>query len=143
MVSLKEDFMAHELILAKMARLERCVKQIYEYYYQPFSVPFNQNYLVQDAIAINMQRACELCIDIANIIIKDKKIGLPSSIRDSFRLLKDARMIDSNTCKNLCNMVGFRNILVHTYEKLNVALMEELIEEKKLDDLISFANHSI
>lgn len=135
--------MANELILAKMVRLERCVEQIWSYYHQPSSIPFKQNYLVQDAIAINMQRACELCIDIANIVIKEKKIGLPSSSRDSFRLLQEADLIDSATCKNLCNMVGFRNILVHTYEKLNVALMEELIEEKKLDDLIVFANHAI
>lgn len=66
--------MVNELILAKKARLEQCVKQIYFYFHQPSTLPFEQNYLVQDAIAINLQRVCDLCIDIANIIIKEKKL---------------------------------------------------------------------
>ncbi|MDD4029276.1 MAG: DUF86 domain-containing protein [Caldisericia bacterium] len=135
--------MVNELILAKKNRLERCVQQIYFYFHQPSAIPFEENYLVQDAIAINMQRVCDLCIDIANIIIKEKKIGLPSSSKDSFQLLKEASFINEATCNNLCNMVGFRNILVHTYEKLNIGLVKNLIEERKLDDIIQFASEML
>ncbi len=44
------------------------------------------------AIALNVQRACELCIDIANHLIKTKKLGLPQDSKDSFSLLQRAAL---------------------------------------------------
>jgi uncharacterized protein YutE (UPF0331/DUF86 family) len=36
-------------------------------------------------------------------------------------------------------MVGFRNIAVHEYQKLDTAIVESIIE-RNLDDVLSFAN---
>jgi uncharacterized protein YutE (UPF0331/DUF86 family) len=36
-------------------------------------------------------------------------------------------------------MVGFRNILVHDYRKLDLGIMLDVIE-RRLDDLIDFTN---
>ncbi|MCK5847894.1 MAG: DUF86 domain-containing protein [Caldisericia bacterium] len=130
----------NDVILSKKVRLEKCIKQIHKYYKLSVDIPFKTNWLIQDAIALNMQRACELCIDIANVTVKEKKLGLPASSKNSFQLLEEAGMIDHQLCKNLCNMVGFRNVLVHSYEKLNVDLMETIITTDKLDDLIHFAD---
>ena len=140
MVLKKEGFTVNEIILSKKARLERCIKQIKTYYALPSDIPFESNYLIQDAILLNLQRSCELCIDIANIAVKENKLGLPCSSKESFILLKEAGIIDQDLCKKLSNMVGFRNILVHSYEKMNLELMEKIISTNKLQDLVEFAN---
>jgi uncharacterized protein YutE (UPF0331/DUF86 family) len=133
------DFTMNELIIEKKARLERCIKQVKVYYSQASNLSFEEDFLKQDAIAINIQRACELAIDIANIAIKEKKLGLPSSSRDSFVLLFEAGLIDKAFKDKLCKMVGFRNVLVHAYQNLDLKLMKNLIEENLLEDLVIFS----
>jgi hypothetical protein len=54
----------------------------------------------------------ELAIDMANHLIKEKKLGLPKESKESFTLLEQAGIIPPNLAKKLRGMVGFRNILV-------------------------------
>lgn len=81
-----------DIVWNKKASIERCIRQIRTYYALPADVPFAENYLKQDAIAINMQRACEQAIDLANYTIKSRKLGLPRESRESFRLLADGNI---------------------------------------------------
>jgi uncharacterized protein YutE (UPF0331/DUF86 family) len=129
----------NEIILNKKVSLERCMAQIDKYYALDSGIPFETDYLKQDAIAMNLQRACELTIDIANYLIKSKKLGLPQDSRDSFALLQRAGLIDVEQMKTLQRMVGFRNTLVHEYRELNLAIMVNVIEHH-LRELLDFAN---
>ena len=128
-----------DIVLNKKESIERCIKQIRVYYALPSDKPFEENYLKQDAIAVNMQRACEQCIDLANYTIRRRKLGLPKESRESFRLLTRNGIIPRDLAANLENMVGFRNILVHQYQDLDIQLMVDVIENH-LDDLIDFTN---
>jgi uncharacterized protein YutE (UPF0331/DUF86 family) len=83
----------NEIILNKKVSIERCIQQIETYYALDTGLPFSTDYLRQDAIAMNLQRACELTIDIANYLIKSKKLGLPQDSRDSFALLQQAGLM--------------------------------------------------
>jgi uncharacterized protein YutE (UPF0331/DUF86 family) len=89
-----------------------------------------------------LQRACELCIDIGNHLLKSKKLGLPQDSRDSFALLQKAGLIQVEQMKTLQAMVGFRNTLVHEYQELNLAIMVEVIEHR-LRELLVFANTAL
>lgn len=126
-------------VLNKKESIERCVKQIQTYYALPSELPFETDYLKQDAIAANLQRACEQCIDLANHTIKTRKLGLPKESRESFRLLGQNGIIPRDLAAKLENMVGFRNILVHQYQELDIQLMVDVIE-KHLNDLVDFTN---
>ena len=128
-----------DIVLNKKESIERCIKQIRVYYALPGDIPFERDYLRQDAIAVNMQRACEQCIDLANHTIKTRKLGLPKESRESFRLLAQSDIIPHDLATNLENMVGFRNILVHQYQDLDIQLMVDVIENH-LDDLIDYTN---
>jgi uncharacterized protein YutE (UPF0331/DUF86 family) len=88
---------------------------------------------------MNLQRACELAIDIANHVIKTKKLGLPQDSKDSFNLLHRAGLIDAGHLKMLHAMVGFQNVLVHEYQKLDLRIMVEVIEHH-MTELVDFAN---
>jgi uncharacterized protein YutE (UPF0331/DUF86 family) len=132
----------NEIILSRKISIERCIQQINTYYALDTGLPFAADYLKQDAIAMNLQRACELTIDIANYLIKSKKLGLPQDSRDSFALLQQAGLITIEQMNRLQAMVGFRNTLVHQYQKLNLQIMVDVIEHR-LHELLDFANAAL
>ncbi len=129
----------NDVVLNKKESIERCIKQIRVYYALPGDTPFDKDYLRQDAIAANLQRACQQCIDLANYTIRMRKLGLPKETRESFRLLGRNGIIPRDLAANLEKMVGFRNTLVHQYQHLDMQLMIDVIENH-LDDLIDFTN---
>ncbi|MGH8588327.1 MAG: type VII toxin-antitoxin system HepT family RNase toxin [Gammaproteobacteria bacterium] len=129
----------NQVVLNKKVSIERCVVQARKYYAMERELPFEEDHLKQDAVALNVQRACELCIDVANHLIKTRKLGLPEDSKDSFSLLQRAGLIDEAMTAALRAMVGFRNVLVHQYQILDLDIMVEVVE-KRLDDLLVFAN---
>lgn len=132
----------NDTILNKKVSIERCIRQIERYYRNDTGLAFEQDYLKQDAIAMNLQRAAELTIDIANHLIKTRKLGLPQDSRDCFLLLQRAGLIDADRLKRLQGMVGFRNILVHAYTKLDMAILIDVIEHRTTD-LLEFADLAV
>jgi uncharacterized protein YutE (UPF0331/DUF86 family) len=129
----------NDVALNKKESIERCVRQIRSYYSLPAEIDFMEDRLKQDAIAINMQRACEQSIDLANHAIKIRKMGLPKDSRDSFRLLAQNGIIPEPLADKLCRMIGFRNVLVHEYQAFDIRLMVDVIENR-LDDLLVFSD---
>ncbi|MGH8564121.1 MAG: type VII toxin-antitoxin system HepT family RNase toxin [Gammaproteobacteria bacterium] len=129
----------NQVILNKKVSIERCIAQARKYYAMKGKLPFQEDYLKQDAVGLNVQRACELCIDIANHLIRTRKLGLPQDSKDSFSLLHRAGLIDEPITDRLRAMVGFRNILVHQYQRLDLDIMVEVVEHR-LDDVLAFAN---
>ena len=129
----------NEVALNKKISIERCLQQIKKYYAQETGLPFEMDILKQDAIALNIQRVCELSIDLANHMIRKKKLGLPKDSRDSFALLYKAGLINVGLRTTLQSMVGFRNIFVHAHQELDLKIMVEIIE-RRMTELPAFAN---
>jgi len=130
----------NDIVLNKKEGIERCIKQVRFYYGMPSGIPFEEDFMKQDAIAVNLQRAAEQVIDLANHVIKKRKLGLPKESRESFDILATSGVIPRELAGKLKGMVGFRNILVHQYEDLDVKIMVDVIEHH-LDDLVVFTNH--
>lgn len=129
----------NDVILNKKVSIERCIEQIRSYYALPSDKPFAEDYLKQDAIAMNLQRLSELSIDIANYLVKKNKLGLPQNSADAFALLQRAGLISEALLRSMKGMVGFRNVLVHQYQQLDLAIMRDVIE-RHLDEPLNFAN---
>ncbi len=77
---------------------------------------------------INLQRAIQACIDLANIIIAKEGLGLPNTYRQSFEILFNHQIINEDTKTILCKMVGFRNISVHDYGQINPEIVRSLVQ---------------
>jgi len=86
-------------------------------------------------------RACETAIDLANHIIRVRKLGIPVSSADAFELLKAEGVIDSGLAERMKKMVGFRNTLRHQYTKVDIAIVEAVIQTE-LDALVEFAERT-
>ncbi|GAB3486754.1 type VII toxin-antitoxin system HepT family RNase toxin [Marinomonas epiphytica] len=119
----------NDAIINKFATIERCIKRIKEVYEQSKD-HFDSDYTSQDSVILNLQRACEASIDVANIINKQHRTGIPQSGRDSFELLKKAGFISPLLAENLQKMVGLRNIAVHDYQTLNLEIVKHVIEHR-------------
>ena len=95
----------NDVILNKIATIERCVNRVNEVYCDN---PENlQDITKQDSIILNIQRACEASIDLAMHIVSDLKLGLPKTSREAFKYLEEKEIIDHALAKTLMNMVGF------------------------------------
>jgi len=129
--------MGSDILNNKAQTINRCVKRIIdEYCADPDNL---KDYTKQDAIILNILRACEACIDAAMHIIAEKKLGLPQTSRDAFDILKEYKILDNEMALKLKSMVGFRNIAVYDYKSVNMSIVKEVIENH-LVDFISFAN---
>lgn len=128
--------MHSDVTLNKIAIIERCIKRIHEEYDDD---PKNlKNYTKQDSIILNIQRACEACIDLAMHIVAENSYGVPQNSRDAFDLLQTNGFINSDLGTKLKAMVGFRNIAVHDYQNINLQIVQKIIE-LHLDDMKKFA----
>jgi len=133
--------MKDDVVLNKIATIERCIHRIQEEYL-PAPSSFRTNYTIQDSIVLNLQRACEAVIDLANYIIKKDKLGLPQSSRDAFDLLQAHHIIDEDLALRMKRMVGFRNMAVHEYYSLNLDIIESIIKTS-LNDFKNFTTKII
>ena len=133
--------MGNEVVLInKYGIIERCIKRIEEIYENN---PANlENYDKQDAIILNLQRACQAAIDIAMYIVSVKNLGLPQSKKGAFTILEENKIIDSDMAKNMRGMLGFRNIAVHEYQELDLDVIKSIIENH-LQDIIEFAREML
>jgi uncharacterized protein YutE (UPF0331/DUF86 family) len=129
--------MQNDVILNKASIISRCVKRISDEY---AGIPENlYNITKQDSITLNVQRACEACIDLAMHIISEKNLGIPQSSKDAFELLVQNNIINPKMAFKLKAMVGFRNIAVHDYQTLNIEILNKIIENH-LGDFQDFSN---
>ena len=127
--------MVNDVILNKIETIERCINRIKTVY---DNNPDNlKDYTKQDSIMLNIQRACEAAIDLAMHIISVKKLGIPQNSRDAFEVLSSNSIIDENLSKNLKAMVGFRNIVVHDYQSINLNVVETIINNH-IDDFYNY-----
>jgi uncharacterized protein YutE (UPF0331/DUF86 family) len=124
------------VLLSKFASIEQCIHRIEEEY-KASSKDLEHDILRQDSIVLNLQRACEQCINVGQYIVKLKKLGLPNGYREVFELLAVNKLIPEDLSKRLQLMVGFRNIAIHEYQKLDLARLKKIVEFR-LEDFREF-----
>jgi len=128
----------NDVVINKVQNIQRCVRRAREEY-QRNAEGFATDYTRQDAAILNVVRACETAIDLANHVIRIRKLGIPQSSAESFELLKAERVIDPELADRMKKMVGFRNTVVHQYTKIDLAIVGAVIV-RGLDDLLAFAD---
>lgn len=126
-----------EVIAQKITSLQRSVARAREALTLAGS-EFRTNYNLQDAAILNVIRACDTSIDLANMLIRKRHFGVPSESKDSFAILVRENAIPYGLGDRLKRMVGFRNLAVHQYRELDLDIVESVIR-KNLDDLLEFA----
>lgn len=87
---------------------------------------------------LNVLRACETSIDLANMLLRQGRLGIPAESREAFGILVRERRIAADLGERMQKMVGFRNVAVHQYRTLEPEVVAAVIDSG-LDDLLTFA----
>lgn len=125
------------ILLSKLDSLQRCLSRIASK--TPSSAEdLQQDLDAQDIITLNLERAVQVCVDIAAHIQSEFKTPPPSSMAESFDRLQELGVISADTTVRMKNAVGFRNIAVHEYRKIDWLVVFRIITEH-LDDFKDFA----
>ena len=120
------------LIGRKIAELERYLGQIGEY--TDISVKkYEEDWKTQRIVERTLHLMIELCIDIANHIISDKNLRMPTSYADTFRVLMEERFIRRTLFNRLEKMAKFRNIIVHQYEQVEPEIVVSILKKNLKD----------
>jgi len=120
-----------DVLLNKAAIIERCLLRIDEEYDDEEML--ESNFTKQDAIILNLQRACESSIDAAMHIVRIRRLGIPQQSRDAFSMLEKEALLSKQLSEHLQAMVGFRNIAVHQYQDLNLDILKSILNERLCD----------
>ena len=130
-----------DVVLNKAAVIERCVERVREEHGgDPASL--TASLTKQDSIILNLQRATEASIDLSMHLVRVRRLGIPQESRGGFELLAAAGVLPRPLADALKRMVGFRNIAVHDYRKLDLAVVDAIVR-LHLDELLEFARLAV
>lgn len=73
-----------------------------------------------DAVILHLWQAVQLTIDTALSACLRFQLGTPPTYGDAFRRLAEVDLLDSHLAERLARAAGFRNVVVHAYEDLDL-----------------------
>lgn len=112
-------------VLAERAlALERHLRRVRERLPSSAGV-FAESPDASDAVILHLWQATQIVIDLAVAACVAHGSGTPQSYADAFRRLQAAAIIDAALADNLVRAAGFRNVVAHAYEGLDLARVHE------------------
>jgi len=120
--------MPSDIVIEKINIIRRCLSRIKDVTGQ--DVVSLENIDKQDIFILNLQRAIQACIDLAQIIISEHNWSLPDTYRESFNILGQKKVIDKSISEQMKNMCGFRNIAIHEYQNLDLKILQSILEKE-------------
>jgi uncharacterized protein YutE (UPF0331/DUF86 family) len=123
-----------DLVAKKLALIETCVQQLRTLARaEALRADIREQRFVEHTLQIAIQSA----LDVASHIVSDERLGEPETNRELFDLLVGAGRLPEALGSSLRDMAGFRNILVHGYQEVDLGIVEDVLAHH-LDDLLAF-----
>ncbi len=111
-------FLDNDRLLEKMDELEKYLRELEEYLPEE-EEDYLKSGLTKRACERAFQLASENLLDICNLIISEKGFGIPADSKDCVRKLAENGVIPGPLSSRLEELVGFRNLLVHQYGRVD------------------------
>lgn len=123
-----------DLVAKTLARIETCVREL-RVLARPeaLETDVREERFVEHTLQIAVQAA----LDVASHVVSDERLGEPSTNRELFELLERAAWIPPGLSRSLQAMAGFRNVLVHGYDAVDLRVVRDVVEHR-LGDLEAF-----
>jgi len=78
-----------------------------------------------DAVILHLWQATQIVIDLATASCVRQGLGTPSTYADAFARLAGSGVIDAPLADRLARAAGFRNLVAHAYERLDMRRVHE------------------
>ncbi len=125
-----------ELVAKKLALIETCVQQLRSLGRpEAMRADIREERFVEHTLQIAIQAA----LDVASHIVSDERLGEPETNRELFDLLVRAGRLPPALGPMLRNMAGFRNVVVHGYQDVDLGVVEDVVRNH-LDELLAFVS---
>jgi len=85
-----------------------------------------------------VEKIVESSVDIAFLIIKQKKMKIPEDDTDAFNILHDNKILNKDLTDKLKKAKGMRNIIAHQYGKIDDEIIYNTINEELINDIQEF-----
>jgi len=123
-----------ELVAKKLAFVETCVREL-----QTMARPdrISDDVREERFVEHTLQLAIQAALDVGSHIVSDERLGEPETSRDVFRLLGRAGYVPAELLGRLEQMAGFRNVVVHLYQDVDLGIVRDVVENH-LGDLLEF-----
>jgi len=92
----------------------------------------------KDSAERNLQKIVEAMIDIGKMLLAQKKLKEPSNNREVFLILQENQNFPSKWIPLVDKMIGMRNIIVHSYDRINDEIVYGVLK-KNLRDIEKLA----
>lgn len=126
------------LILSeKLESLRRCIARIEERRTDS-AADLAADVDLQDILTLNLTRAVQLCVDMAAHILTDTPRTAPHSMGEAFERLAEHGVIDRDLASRMRSAVGFRNVAIHNYRRIDWEIVHAITSED-LGDFRRFA----
>jgi uncharacterized protein YutE (UPF0331/DUF86 family) len=119
-----------DLIGKKLAGIETAVRELTTLG-NPSAI--HQDVVQQRFFEHTLQIAIQAVIDVASHIISDERLGEPRTNREMIDLLSRHGWVPPDLAASLSDMVGFRNVLVHGYDSVDLGVVENILNEHLAD----------
>ena len=101
---------------------------------------FLNNKITRRYIERTLHLAIECCLDMGSHIISSEKLREPESNKDIFNVLAENNYIPQKELAELSKMAQFRNLIVHSYAKIDPEIVY-IILKRNVKDLRKFAQY--
>lgn len=123
-----------DLVAKKLARIESCVRDL-----RVLARPelLQTDVKEQRFVEHTLQIAIEAALDIASHVVSDESLGEPETNHALFDLLTKNGWVPREMLATLHSMVGLRNVVVHEYDDVDLAILRDVVTNH-LDELLAF-----
>ena len=120
------------VVLRKLSELETYLQQVQEFSGITLQV-YKTDWRTQHIVERTLQIMIETCADIANHIVSDRGMRVPTGYADTFCVLMENAVINADLCGIMGKMAKFRNVVVHQYEGVDAEIVIAILT-KYLND---------
>lgn len=103
---------------------------------------YTENKFIHRTVERTLHLAIEACLDIGRHIISQERFRTPEDNKDVFVILYEESIIASELLEKLIAMAGFRNIIVHSYARIEHEIVFAILSHR-LEDFDRFARHIV
>lgn len=123
-----------ELIDDSLRKLEEIKKE------NPSLERYRNSWKDKDSAERNLQKTIEAIIDIGKMLVADKGLREPGNNREVFLILEENNLFPTEFISLIDKMIGMRNILVHSYDRVDEAIVYGILQ-KNLCDVRKLCDH--
>ena len=116
-----------ELIEESLKKLSELKKE------NPTLDRYRNSWKDKDSPKRNLQKMVEAIIDIGKMLLAQKKLKEPTNNREVFLILQENRFFPSEFIPLVDKMIGMRNIIVHSYNRINDEIVYGVLKKNLRD----------